>query len=273
MSEKTSEKVIEQAVSILERAVRFRFALLFVSFILSANFALHAIYNIKIVNFDWKTGGHEPIQEIRIGAILTFFAIFYFLFSGVIPIVRHFTERLLEICGISKITNFLFSNREVWKYKDMYYWGYVRLSDSEKDALLMQNSFWAARNDSKSAEIKSEADERNLLANASFMCVVILLLDHFYFGEQSLITIINAWLNELSGIAYAIHALFVGVSGFMLISPWWVAFNNDDYLDKWIPHPELARRRYDEIEKREQEERELKRRIDAEIAKSKFRDN
>lgn len=260
-------KSAEEAVSTLEKALRFRFALLFASFVLTMHCALTAYYHLRLPVLDWRPWSLEPMPQnsVKTGALIVFLAAYFFFISGVVPIIRGYWEMLLGSIRFLPGVYSLFPPRERTTYKEMYKRGKVKLSDSEQEALLSQNNFWTARNEAQAAHYKRETEEVELMANVSFSCLIVLLADYVFMGDESLTVTVVRWAQSYNGVTFAVLTTLIGLAAFMLFTPWWLAFAKWDRYDQWIKHPELANKRLKEIEKREEEERALQARIHANL--------
>jgi Na+-transporting methylmalonyl-CoA/oxaloacetate decarboxylase gamma subunit len=264
----SSEKHAERAVSLLEKATQFRFALFLVSFTLAVDTALVIFYKVGIARFDPRLvhGGIQSGAVVPVGAMVLFFAVYVFFMAALSPVIQHFVcKAFWELCPYRLAAFFCNEPLERKSYKDRYRNGRVVLGDANKVALQAKDSFWIARINDEESRRQRSIDDRSLTGRVSFSTTLLLLANYFAPNETSLTQATAGWILGLQGfsIVFAFIALLACVV--MIVLPWWHWFVRDDVDAHWISHPFLAKQRLQEMEKREDELRAVQAEINGTV--------
>ncbi|NRR33891.1 hypothetical protein HSX11_27290 [Oxalobacteraceae bacterium] len=252
-------RLSEQAITMLDRVVQFRWALLVVSFMLAADTALSIFWHQSILTFDMGTasGGRGLGASIPTGNYVAFAAVYVFFMAGVSPFFQHCVGWFLSEFKSSALGYWLRIPDAYgsMKPRERYYYKMVRRTDAETVALAEKDSFWIARISVISAEAKKEQSDNEMLAQMSFACT-FLLIGNYLAAHHNMSGVIGGWLAGMVGFDRIMSDVFAFISLILLCAPWWLSTcqRHDPY--EWIEHPELARLRLEEWDERERKQRE-----------------
>lgn len=254
-------KRTEQVLTMLDRVVQFRWALLLVSFFLAADIALSFFLNQSILNFapTAEHGAQGRAPQISIGNYITFVTVYFFFMAGISPFFQYCTEWLFWQLRTSTFGYWLFpyDTYESMKPRDRYYYKLVRRSEAETKALTEKDSFWIARITALSAESRKQRTDNELHAHISFACTLLLLTSYVTATSNSIGTCINSWLAGMTVTHRIISHAIALVSIALICAPWFVNLLRREVDYEWIEHPELAQQKLHEMDKHMQEQREL----------------
>ena len=255
MSEpETAAKRAEQALTVIDRVVQFRWALLVVSFVLSADTALGLFWHQSLLTF--QLGGNPGHMPLSPGAYVLFAGGYVFAMAGLFPLIQRCVEFVLALVRYSKIGGWFDSEIPTLELKHQFHRGLVRVNDATEEALSIKDTFWAPRLDSLAEEEKKEKADQDMLAQISFACSVLVLTNYAISAPGTISVLFKTWLAPQSDLMHMGGWLLASAVLFLLAGPWWyTVWIRENWKSRWIYHPDLARRklialRKDEIEHR-----------------------
>lgn len=238
----------EQAITLLDRVVQYRWALLVISVVLAMDDVLVAFFNIGIIDFDLNlVNGVAGNKLIPTGSYIVFFGCYVFFMGAFSPLMEGILKWLIRQIRYSKIWPAIFDHTDWHRdYRERLSYGYVRLYDAEKEALKEKDSFWIGRIEATKEERRKRGSEEVLLAKLSFSCTFLLLIN-FVAGDNSFSQLLLGWNEKQSIVWHWIPDFMFLLCGGILFSPWIVSFMREDEYSNWIAHPEMAERRLREM--------------------------
>ncbi|NVI81331.1 hypothetical protein [Janthinobacterium sp. BJB401] len=247
-NESSSSRRAEQAITLLDRVVQYRWALLVTSVMLAMDDVLVVFFNIGIVNFDFQLSNDVVGNKlISTGSYIVFFGCYVFFMGAFSPLMEGILKWLLRQIRYSKIWPAIFDHTD-WhrEYREKLSYGYVRLYDAEKEALKGKDSFWIGRIEAAKEERRKRDSEEVMLSKLSFSCALLLLIN-LVAGDNSFSQLLLGWNEKQSILWHWIPNFMFLLCAGILFSPWFVSFVREDEYSDWIAHPEMAERRLREM--------------------------
>lgn len=251
-NESATSRRAEQAITLLDRVVQYRWALLIVSVVLAIDDALVIFFNNGIANFDLHLSNvAEGGKLIPTGAYIVFLGCYVFFMGAISPVFQNILEWFMNLIRYSDVWYKIFGHSGSYRdYREKLNSGYVTLYDAKKEALKEKDSFWIGRVEARKDEKRKSDSEGKMLSQLSFSCTFLLLVN-LLAGDNSFSSLLLEW-NVIQSIIWhwivdIVFLLAVGV----LILPWLIYFmRNDEYFD-WIEHPEMAEKKLREMKKKD----------------------
>lgn len=231
----SQESKIGQSLSLLEKAVQFRFALLVLSLVLAADVVLIWYFQRSLIAFRW--GG-----DVHVGAVLVFGSGYFFFMATVPAVVLALLQRVWSQFGWHREST---SDSES-KHRA----GYVLLREAEEHALRGSDSFWFQRVQEEKTKRERERGDRATTARISFACTLLLAVDALLPGSESLVQSAGLAFTQLEavlpvGLVVILALLVLAV----IVLPWWDWLRADPWAGDWIRHPSLAEVRFRELQR------------------------
>lgn len=232
----------EQALTVIERVVQIRWALLVVSFVLAADSALGLFWHQSLLSFQPHAG--DGRAAIPVGAYVLFAGGYVFTMAGLLPLIQRCIAPAIWWLRFSTVGSWLGKDHKIERQKDKFRDGYVRVYDAMDEALINRDAFWGARIEALEAERKrAEADE-SVLAQISFACTLLLILNYAIAAPGTISLLFATWLGAQSGILHLAGVLLAVAALILLAGPWWfTVWMGANWHSRWIYHPDLARRK------------------------------
>ena len=260
---------LEQGLSLLEKSMQFRWALLLTSFILAADVTLGAFYHLSLINLDWQfsLGVHSMQTKMPIGSVIVFLGAYMFFLSGISPAIQKIVEFLLckfyYLTFIYTTVNRLFFAHEYKiSFNNMCRYGYVDINKAKKIALQEKDDFWILQIDALKAENQKELAEKRVTSSISFSCACLLVINYFLNNDLSIfkkiVQLVNLQPDIWHGIENFHGALYFIIFIFLtlIVLPWYRWLVRDRYDTEWIHHPVLAEQELIAVTKREKDYRD-----------------
>jgi len=251
-SESSTSRRAEQAITLLDRVVQYRWALLIVSVVLAIDDALVVFFNIGIINFDFHLSNDGTGSKlIPTGVYVVFLGCYVFFMGAISPLFQNILEWFMRLIRYSDVWYKIFGHTGSYRdYREKLNYGYVRLYEAEEEALKKKDSFWIGRVEARKEEKRKNDSEGKMLSQLSFSCTFLLMVN-LLAGDNSFSSLLSGWSVTQSVIWYWIVNIVLLLSVGMLFSPWLIYFmKNDEYFD-WIEHPEMAEKKLREMKSKD----------------------
>jgi len=238
-------------LSILEKVLELRYALLLISLLLAIEVARIPMNALGFPPFDWLA----PQHSISLGSLLVFLAGYFFFMAGVSPLIQAVLEYFLSILNIQEWLQRKYGKTlDTSDAEDVYRLGYVFWFEAQNLALEQRDEFWAKRCEAHSERLRNMARTARFMSSVSFSCLLLIVwelstadkTDVTRLAWRLLLDSNGEWAGPFPIIASLIFALSI-------IAPWWRQLLNGttEYARlELVKHPELAKRLYEGIPKK-----------------------
>jgi len=242
----------EAVLPLLERALKFRYALLLVSLIEAIEVARGPLKALGFPEFNW----HAQHSSVPLGTLLVFTAAYLFFMTAVSPAIQRIVENVLSYVRWLPPVSRLLDTDETMKqesfdkkqrYELNYHYGLARLDDAKYAALMTKDDFWIKRIDEHRARIKASEEKEHSLASVSFSCTLLLLA--IWWTQDGIswvhIAISSLFENPFTWAKALARLLALGTC-VLIVSPWILSLSSRAKrceAGRWIEHPQLAAQR------------------------------
>jgi hypothetical protein len=246
MTDKHNETMIKEGLSMLEKAVRYKFMLMFFSLTLAADVFLSLFYSQSLFQFDLNGRVHIPL-----GSILIFFSTYLVAMTVVFPALRTSIDKVLWGSSAVQLIKriLLIKNPSQTSYEQRYLRKMVPVDVAELDALENKDAFWIERVNVEKKKVQERKNEQDLLAGLSFSCFVLMMIDAIVLNGVSSMSMFHRYVFSTLSEGY-LHAAVaaIAVIYLLLIFPWiYDLMSKYDYCQHWIKHPRLAQEQYKKL--------------------------
>lgn len=242
----------EAVLPLLERALKFRYALFLVSLVEAIEVARAPLKALGFPEFNW----HAQHSSVPFGTLLVFTAAYLFFMAALSPAIQRILENVLSYVRWLPLVSRLLESEESMKqksydekqrYESNYRYGLAQLRDAEHAALMTKDDFWIKRIDEHRARIKESEEQERSLASVSFSCTLLLLAIWWTQDGTSWVHVaISPLFEDAFTWAKALAWLLaLGICA-LIVSPWILSFSSrarSYEAGRWIEHPQLAAQR------------------------------
>jgi|GEM_PF-2853819 len=239
-SSDTPDSKPTNTLSILDRILQFRYALIVASVVLAIDVVRLPLHVLGFPEVNW----FAQQSSVPIGLMIALTTSYVFFMAALSPALQTVVEfLLLSVRGTSIFSQIFSDGREDISYESRYANGFVKVLDARKTALEQKDDFWIKRVSEHLERQQTNDRDGSFLGNVSFACILLVYLDWQLGGASSWLHAAMYWLMDQGGVLGIATTSFALLILALVVLPWFFEFQSKYHTGSyngWIEHPELA---------------------------------